>query len=361
MRGGGPRGAEDAAGFTLPRTGHHRLLGDVVTTAHGAGGKATAGLVESVFLDAYGGGSLRGLEDAALLDVAGGARLAFTHDAFVVRPRRFPGGSIGTLAVCGTVNALAVMGARARWLSIAYVLEEGLGMDELRGVAADVAETAAAAGVEIVAGDTKVVERGAADGLYVTTSGIGVVPAGTRLGVELVVPGDRVLVSGPMGDHGVAVMVARGDLGLEADVTSDCAPLHDLVGDLLEAVPATRWLRDATRGGVGTVCCELAASAGLGVVLDEAALPVRPAVRAVCELLGIDPLYVANEGNVVAVVPEESVRDALAALRARPAGAGACEIGEVVAEPRGAVALETSFGGTRLVDMPAGDLLPRIC
>jgi len=338
-----------------------RLRDEVVTLAHGAGGKASAALLDAVFLPAFANETLAAQGDAAVLALPSGGRLAFTTDSFVVRPLRFPGGSLGHLAVHGTVNDLAVAGARPLALSAAFVLEEGLPVEDLRGVVADMAEAAATAGVAIVAGDTKVVDRGAADGMFVTTAGVGLVPAGRTLGPAGVAPGDVVLVSGPIGDHGMAVMLARGDLALDADVTSDTAPLHELVDRLLAAAPSTRWLRDATRGGVGTVCNELARDTQLTVVLDEAVLPVRPPVAAACELLGIDPLYVANEGKLVAVVAPEEADAALGALRGHELGRDAARVGEIRAEPPGIVVMVTPIGGTRIVDMLVGDPLPRIC
>jgi hydrogenase expression/formation protein HypE len=263
--------------------------------------------------------------------------------------------------VHGTVNDLAVLGAQPRWLSAAFVIEEGFPVAELRAVVADMAEAATAAGVTIVTGDTKVVGRGAADGLYVTTAGVGVLPPGRTVGPERVQVGDVVLVSGTIADHGMAVMLARGDLALDADIRSDTAAVNGLVEALFEAAPSTRWLRDPTRGGVGTVCNELARDADLAVILDETLLPVAPAVTGACDLLGIDPLYVANEGKVVAVVAPEEADAALAALRSHPLGTDATRIGEVAAEPEGVVVLLTSFGGTRIVDMLVGDPLPRIC
>ena len=268
---------------------------------------------------------------------------------------------MGHLAVHGTVNDLAMMGARPVALSAAFVLEEGLPVDVLREVVADMAAAAAAAAVPVVTGDTKVVDRGAADGMYITTAGVGVIPAGRDLAASAVRVGDVVLVSGTMGDHGMAVMLARGDLALQADIASDTAPLHTMVEALLAAAPQTRWLRDSTRGGVGTVCNELARDADLTVVLDETALPVRPAVAAACELLGIDPLYVANEGKLVAVVAPDQADAALRSLRAHVHGADAVPVGEIVAEPPGIVVLRTAMGGTRIVDMLVGDPLPRIC
>lgn len=342
-----------------------RLRDEVVTLAHGAGGKASAALLDAVFLPAFTREDEEGRRptqtDAAVVDLPSGERLAFSTDSYVVKPLRFPGGSAGHLAVHGTINDLAMMGARPLAISAAFVLEEGMAIDVLREVVADMAEAAALAGVPVVTGDTKVVDRGAADGMYITTAGVGVVPAGRDLAAAHVVVGDVVLVSGTMGEHGTAVMLARGDLALEADIASDTAPLHGLVEDLLEAAPDTRWLRDSTRGGVGTVCNELARDADLTVVLDEESLPIQPAVAAACELLGIDPLYVANEGKLVAVVPPNQAEAALGALRANPFGSGAARVGEVHAEPPGIVVLRTSMGGTRIVDMLVGDPLPRIC
>jgi len=338
-----------------------RLQGDVVTLAHGAGGKASAALLDAVFLPAFSGEPAGTQTDAAVLALPSGERLAFSTDSYVVKPLRFPGGSAGHLAVHGTINDLAMMGARPIALSAAFVLEEGFSIDELRLIVADMAEAAAAAGVPVVTGDTKVVDRGAADGMYITTAGVGVVPADRELAAGRVTAGDVVLVSGTMGDHGTAVMLARGDLALEAEISSDTAPLHGLMECLLDAAPATRWLRDSTRGGVGTVCNELARDSNLTVVLDETSLPVLPEVAAACELLGIDPLYVANEGKLVAVVAPDEAEAAVAALRAHPQGSGAVRVGEIHAEPPGIVVLRTTMGGTRIVDMLVGDPLPRIC
>ena len=338
-----------------------RLTDEVVTLAHGAGGKASAALVDSVFLDAFSHGAPGPLADAATLTLPSGERLAFTTDSFVVQPLRFPGGWIGHLAVNGTVNDLAVSGARPAWLAAAFVIEEGFPISDLRAIAEDMAAAADAAGVGIVTGDTKVVGKGAADRVYITTAGVGTIPAGRELGPEKVRAGDVVLVSGTIADHGMAVMLARGDLALDADIRSDTAALGGLVDALLTAAPATRWLRDPTRGGLGTVCNELARDTDLAVVLDESLLPIEPAVAGACDLLGIDPLYVANEGKVVAIVPAEQTADALAAMRAHPLGAAAAVIGEIAAEPEGVVVLLTAFGGTRIVDMLVGDPLPRIC
>ncbi|HEU5333923.1 MAG TPA: hydrogenase expression/formation protein HypE [Actinocrinis sp.] len=338
-----------------------RLLDEVVTLAHGAGGKSSAALVDAVFIEAFGNEHLEALGDGAVLALPGGGRLALSTDSFVVRPLRFPGGSIGHLAVHGTANDLAVCGARPAWLSAAFVIEEGFPVADLREIAADMACAAAEAGVQIVTGDTKVVAAGSADKLFITTAGVGVIPAQRALAPSAVRPGDRVLLSGTMGDHGMAVMLARGDLAIEADIRSDTAAIGPAAEALLAAAPGTRWLRDPTRGGVGTVCNELAQATGLGVVLDERRLPVRPAVNGACEMLGIDPLYVANEGKFLAVVAAEQADAALAALRAHPLGREAELIGEIAAQPAATVVLRTAFGSTRIVDMLVGDPLPRIC
>jgi hydrogenase expression/formation protein HypE len=318
-------------------------------------------LLDAVFLPALAPEGAGLQTDAAVIALPSGERLAFSTDSFVVKPLRFPGGSVGRLAVHGTVNDLAMMGARPLALSAAFVLEEGFSIEALREIVADMAQAAAKAGVPIVTGDTKVVNHGAADGVYISTSGIGLIPSGRSLSAERVSVGDAVIISGTIADHGMAVMLARGDLMLEADIASDSAPLNGLMERLLAAAPSTCWLRDATRGGVGTVCNELARDCNLTVVLDEMALPIRPAVGAACELLGIDPLYVANEGKFVAVVPPDEAAPALRALRDHPLGAEAVQIGEIRSEPPGIVVLRTQLGGTRIVDMLVGDPLPRIC
>lgn len=343
------------------RRKRRRFNDEVITLAHGAGGKASAALIDAVFVDAFVAATPIPLTDAAVLTLPSGERVAFSTDSFVVKPLRFPGGSIGHLAVHGTVNDIAMMGAHPQWISAAFVLEEGLPMEELRAIVADMADAARRAGVTVVTGDTKVVNSGAADGLYITTAGLGIVPAGRDLGPARVRRGDRVLVSGTIADHGMAVMLARGDLALEADIASDTAPLTSLVDALFGAAPGVRWLRDPTRGGLGTVCNELAQDSGLAVLLDEVLLPIEPAVNGACDLLGIDPLYVANEGKLVAIVPPDEADAALAALQAQPLGERAALIGEIRGDPEGVVVLRTSFGGTRIVDMLVGDPLPRIC
>jgi hydrogenase expression/formation protein HypE len=343
-----------------PRRRRAILRDERITLAHGAGGKATRDLVEALFLEELGNEALAPLGDSAVLEPVSG-RLALTTDSYVVKPLSFPGGDIGELAVNGTVNDLAVAGARPLWLSAGFVLEEGLPVAELRRIVASMAAATRRAGVAVVAGDTKVVERGKADGLYVTTSGVGVLAHDVVLGPEQARPGDRVLLSGTLADHGMAVMIARGDLRLEGDVRSDTAPVHELAAALLGLGDALRWMRDPTRGGLATALNELATQSGLAVRLQEPALPVEPTVNAACEILGIDPLYVANEGKLVAVVAAEAAGEALARLRAHELGARAVEIGAVEAEPESMVLLDTALGGSRIVDMLVGDPLPRIC
>lgn len=338
-------------------------LGRSVTLSHGGGGKASKQLIDEVFVRAFGAGH-GPLEDQARFALGDftsrGDRLAFTTDAFVVDPLIFPGGDIGKLAVCGTVNDLAVGGARPIALSCAVILEEGLELALLRRIVDSMAEAARAADVRIATGDTKVVPRGACDKLFITTSGVGVIPAGRELGIGGARPGDVVIVNGWLGDHGAAILGARGDLHLDSPIVSDCAPLHGLIAALLAAAPGTRTLRDATRGGVATVLNELAEASAVSVVIDEDATPIRPAVRGFCEILGLDPLYLANEGTLVAVVPRAQRDAALAALRGHPLGAHAAVIGEVVAGmPR--VTMRTVLGGQRIVDMLVGEQLPRIC
>ena len=338
-----------------------KLSDETITMAHGAGGRASQSLIEAVIRPAFSNPVLDALDDGAVLEIGEDRRLALTTDAFVVTPRRFNGGSIGDLAVNGTINDLAAMGAEPAAITVSLVLEEGLDVAELRTIVDDVARATAAAGVDVVTGDTKVVERGAADGCYITTTGIGFVRPGVQLDATSVQPSDAVVLSGTIGDHGVAVMVARGDLALAADVPSDTTPLHELASALLDAVPATRWLRDPTRGGAASICNELAMASGLGVELDERALPVRGAVAGACELLGLDPLYIANEGKMMAVVPAEAAETAVQAMRSCEAGADACVVGNITEEHPGLVLVRTGFGGTRIVDMLVGDPLPRIC
>jgi hydrogenase expression/formation protein HypE len=342
------------------RRPRRKLLDQQITLSHGAGGKSSHDLVEALFLRKLRNPLLEPLADSAVIG-RDGVRLAFTTDSFVVRPLLFPGGDIGELAVNGTVNDLAMAGARPIALSAGFIVEEGLSVADLEGIVTSMARAAEAAGVEVATGDTKVVERGKADGLYINTSGVGAIDHDLELGPDSVRAGDRVIVSGPIGDHGMAIMVARGELALEVELESDTAPLNELVATLLAATDGVRCLRDPTRGGLATVLAELALSAQLGITIDEASLPIRPEVNGACEILGIDPLYVANEGKLVAIVAPEAEEDALAALRSHPLGGGAVTVAELTPEPPGLVLLETSFGGSRVVDMLAGDPLPRIC
>jgi len=345
-----------------------RKLGKVqvpaVTLAHGAGGRAMKDLIDDVFITAFdaSGGPLEDQARFSLNDLARhGDRLAFTTDAFVVDPLFFPGGDIGTLAVCGTINDLAVGGALPLYLSCAVIVEEGIAVETLRRVARSMADTARSAGVSIVTGDTKVVNRGACDKLFITTSGVGVIRPHIDLGVNRARPSDVVLVNGFLGDHGAAILEARGELALRSPIASDCAPLHDLVSVLLAAAPGMRCLRDATRGGVATVLNEIAEGSRVGLEVEEAGVPVREEVRGFCEILGLDPLYLANEGKLVAVVPAEQADAALAALRAHPFGEHAAIIARVTDSEHGRVVMRTILGGRRIVDMLVGDQLPRIC
>ena len=337
-----------------------KLKEERITLSHGSGGKATQTLIEAVFLEAFSNPLLAPLEDGAVLEAHGG-RLAFTTDSYVVSPLFFPGGDIGDLAVNGTVNDLAVSGARPLWLSAGFILEEGFPVADLERIVGSMAAAAERAGVQVVTGDTKVVQKGKADGCYVNTAGVGVIERPIELGVATARPGDAVIVSGPIGEHGITIMLARGELDIESEMESDTAPLNGLVERLLDAAPGVRGLRDATRGGVATICNEVARAAGVAVVVDEDSVPVRPDVRGACELLGIDPLYVACEGRLVAVVDGDQVDAAMAALRSHPLGEGAAVIGRVRDDPPGLVLLKTSFGGTRIVDLLVGDPLPRIC
>lgn len=332
-----------------------------VTMAHGAGGKATQTLIEGLLVPAFGCASLEQLGDSGVVAVDG-LGLALSTDSFVVKPLRFPGGSIGELAVNGTVNDLACAGARPLALSLALILEEGLDAEVLRAEVEAIAASAAAAGVEVVTGDTKVVERGHADGLYICTAGIGLVDSRAALSPQGIQPGDRVLVSGTLGDHGTAIMLSRGEFELDAEIESDTRSLWPAAEALLAAAgESLHCLRDATRGGAASVLNELARAAAVSVAVREADLPVDPTVAAAAEMLGIDPMYIANEGKLVAFVAAEAAPRALEALRAVPGCERATEIGEVRTEPPGMVLVETAFGGRRVMDQLVGDPLPRIC
>jgi hydrogenase expression/formation protein HypE len=332
-----------------------------ITMAHGAGGKATASLIEGLLVPAFANPTLEALADAGTVPVFGG-NVAMTTDSFVVNPIVFPGGTIGELAVNGTINDVAMAGAKPVALTLSLILEEGLPADILKEQVAAIAQAAAAADVPIVAGDTKVVPRGMCDQMYICTTGIGVLDDRTSLSPASLRPGDKILVSGRIGDHGTAIMLARGEFELDADIKSDTMCLWPMVDTLLDqAGPSLRCLRDATRGGVASVLNELARASRVAMVINEAAVPVHPAVAGAAEILGIDPMHVANEGKLVAIVAPEAAAAALAALRSMPGGEEAAEIGECKTEPEGMVLMATAFGGKRVMDQLVGDPLPRIC
>jgi hydrogenase expression/formation protein HypE len=339
--------------------------GDRVNLSHGGGGRAMRRLIDEVFVRTFDNAALSALEDQATIALsellAHGDRLAFTTDTYVVDPLFFPGGDIGKLAVAGTVNDLAMSGARPLFLSCGVVLEEGLPVETLHRVAASMKQMADRAGVKIVTGDTKVVERGAADKMFINTAGIGVVPAGISISAANARPGDVVIVNGVLGDHGTAILIARNQLSLEADIESDCQPLGGLVAAMLSSCRNIHCLRDATRGGLATVLNEFAQSSNVGIRISERDVPLREEVKGACEILGLDPLYLANEGRLVAVVPPDGADAVLAAMRAHPSGSSAAIIGEVTDERRGMVTMQTIFGGERIVDMLVGEQLPRIC
>ena len=338
-----------------------RFQDPLITMAHGAGGKATRSLIEGLLVPAFGSETLSALADAGVVTV-GELGLALTTDSFVVKPIRFPGGSIGELAVNGTVNDLAVAGARPLALTLSLILEEGLSSEVLRAEVEAIARTAREAGVEIVSGDTKVVERGHADSMYICTTGLGQLDSRAQLSPASLRPGDRILVSGSIGEHGTAIMLARGEFELDAAIESDTRSLWPAVDALLGAAgPGLRCMRDATRGGVASVLNELARASGVAMLVREAAVPVHPAVTGACEILGIDPMYVANEGKLVAFVAPDMAAAALDALRAVPGCEAAADIGEVRTDPPGMVLVETAFGGKRVMDLLVGDPLPRIC
>ena len=332
-----------------------------IEMAHGAGGKASRRLIEGLIAPALANPALSPLSDAALLTV-GGLRLATTADAFVVKPLEFPGGSIGSLAVHGTINDLAVSGAHPVALMATLILEAGLPGEVLEREIEAMAQAARAAGVHVVGGDTKVVEHGMADGMYVSTFGIGVVDERLTLGAERVQPGDVVLLSGPIGDHGVTILLARGELELEAEIRSDSRSVALFIDALCARIaPGIRWMRDPTRGGVATALNELARECGLGIVLEEESIPLRDEVRGACELLGLDPLHIANEGQFIAIVSPDYAAAAIQVLHAVPGGEEATIVGRIEGSPAGTVLTRTQYGGTRVVDMLVGDPLPRIC
>lgn len=333
---------------------------DRILLAHGSGGTMMKELIEELFVAEFGDESLKRLDDAAALSFPG-ARLAFSTDTYVVSPLFFPGGDIGRLAVCGTVNDVATSGARPLYLSVGFVLEEGMAIEDLRRILVSMRDAAREAGVRIVTGDTKVVERGHGDGLYVNTAGVGVLPDGLDLSGSHCRPGDTVLLSGTIGDHGIAVVSTREGLAFSTDILSDAAPLSHLVAEVLRAAPGVRCFRDPTRGGLASTLNELAGASGVSITVEESAVPVRAQVRGACEMLGYDVFQVANEGKMVAVVPAEEAEAALAAMRGAPYGADAAIIGQMADSPAGRVYLRTVFGATRIMDMLVGEQLPRIC
>lgn len=339
-----------------------QMKGKLVTLAHGGGGKAMRDLIEDVFTSVF---EPAGMEDQARLQndalKAEGAQLAFTTDGFVVDPLEFAGGDIGKISVCGTVNDLCVGGAQPLWLSASFIIEEGTEVALLRRLAHSMQQAALEAGVRIVTGDTKVVGRGSADKVFITTAGVGVIPAGRDLRAENVRAGDVAIVNGVLGDHGAAILAARGEMALSAEIPSDCQSLNELMEATIAAAPNLRAARDATRGGLASAINEIAEAACVGIELDETSLPLRMEVKGVCEILGLDPLYLANEGTLVVFVPEDEADAALKAMRSTRAGTGACIIGKAVEKHPGVVLMKTLFGGGRIVDMLVGEQLPRIC
>ena len=348
---------EDIASFTCPTPVAVR---DKIVLGHGSGGRLSADLLRDIFLPLFSNPMLDRMDDQAIFAI-GDSRIAFTTDSFVVKPLFFPGGDIGSLAVHGTVNDLAMGGARPLFLSAAFILEEGFPTADLRRIAASMAEAAAAAGVAVVTGDTKVVEKGKGDGLFINTTGIGLVPDHVRMSASQARPGDRVILSGPIGDHGIAILASREGLEFETEIVSDSAPLHELVAAMLAASSQIRCLRDPTRGGLSSALNEIAVQSGVSIQVEESQIAVREDVKGACELLGLDPLYVANEGKLVAIVASEAAEAVVAAMRSNERGREAAIIGTVGEKHAGLVTMRSAFGSTRIVDLLAGDQLPRIC
>jgi len=337
-------------------------MNNIITLNHGSGGRITHDLITNLFLKYFDNDKLRGLTDSTIVDFPGGS-LAFTTDGYVVDPIFFPGGNIGKLAVCGTINDLAVSGATPKYLSSSFFLEEGLSLDILEEIVKSMAEEAKKAGVSIITGDTKVVPKGKCDKIFINTSGVGFLKDEFRsIGDGLSVkPGDKLIINGTLGDHAIAILASRESLKFETEIISDCATLNSLIQNALDVCPEIAFMRDATRGGLATVACELASKTRTGIILDEKAIPVKESVQAICEIFGFDPLFLANEGKVLMVVPAEKAEIVLKTLQVNPLGIDAAIIGEVTAENTGKVVLKTITGGKRLVDIPAGSQLPRIC
>ncbi len=338
---------------------------DTIVIGHGSGGRMTQELIQRIFVPNFSNAALAQGNDAALLGLPALAglkgHLSISTDSHIISPLFFPGGDIGRLSVCGTVNDVSMLGADPLYLTAGFILEEGLSLEILEKVAASMKAAVEEAGITIVAGDTKVVEKGKADGLFINTAGVGWAPEGREIGGQYAQTGDEVLISGSLGDHAIAVLAARGELGFEADVVSDVAPLNRLIAAVLQAAPHVHVLRDPTRGGLATTLNEIAVQSQVGIWLDETAIPVKPAVRAACEMLGFDPLYLANEGKVIVIVPSGEASAALEAMRQNPYGGMAVRIGTVKDKPAGRVLLHTLIGGTRILDVLAGEMLPRIC
>lgn len=334
---------------------------DTIVMGHGSGGKMMHDLIKTIFAEAFQNPILNENNDAGRIQINKTGSIAISTDAHVVKPLFFPGGDIGKLAVCGTVNDIAMLGATPKYLTAGFILEEGLSIEILQKVVNSMSDAAAKAGIQIVAGDTKVVERGKADGLYITTAGFGEITTESPIGGQYAKPGDKVIISGSIGDHGIAVLSARGELGFEADVESDVAPLNNLIADILKACTNIHVLRDPTRGGLATSLNEIASQSNVGIVLEESKIPVKPAVQSACEMLGFDPLYIANEGKLIVIVPEEDHLRVLETMKRNPFGAQAVIVGEVKAEPVGRVLMKTLIGSHRVVDTLAGEMLPRIC
>ncbi len=338
---------------------------DQIVMGHGSGGRMTHDLIQQVFAPAFIHPNIPGNNDSAAVGLPALAglqgKISISTDSHIVSPLFFPGGDIGRLAVCGTVNDVCMSGAVPLYLTAGFILEEGFTVSLLQQVVASMQSAALEAGVQVVAGDTKVVEKGKADGLFINTAGIGWIPAGREIGGQFARPGDAVLLSGPVGAHGIAVLAARGELGFETEIQSDVAPLNHLIEELLEKAPHTHVLRDPTRGGLATTLNEIANQSQVGILIEERAVPVLPAVRAACEMLGFDPLYIANEGKLIVIVPQEEAEQALMAMRNNPLGKQTVQIGRVEPAPAGRVLLHTLVGGTRILDMLSGEMLPRIC
>ncbi|MBN2677702.1 MAG: hydrogenase expression/formation protein HypE [Anaerolineaceae bacterium] len=350
----------DGAICPLPLSHHEQIV-----MGHGSGGRMTRELIEAVFSRHFSNSILDRNNDAASLELDAvtmpGSRVAVSTDCHVISPLFFPGGDIGRLSVCGTVNDVAMLGAEPRFLTAGFILEEGLLISRLEEIVTSMASAAGEAGVLIVAGDTKVVEKGKADGVFITTSGVGFIPPGRDINGSSAQPGDQILISGTIGDHGIAVLSARGDLGIDSTIQSDMAPLNHMIANMLEAAPHTHVLRDPTRGGVATTLNEIAIQSQVCMLLDEKSLPIRHDVNAACELLGFDPLYVANEGKVIVIVTAAEANQALIALQSHPYGENAAIIGKVEESPVAKVLLNTVIGATRILDMLSGSMLPRIC